>query len=119
MFAVDGYTISLSRGDTGAIKVNTQTDYTFASNDRALFAIKNSLGETVREELHEIEEDKSFIINFTNPDTDTLPFGTYAWDVRYVINPHYDAAGKLVDGDQVITPKLPMELLLLNVVGEV
>ena len=119
MFSVDDYTISLSRGDTGAIKVNTDTEYDFTENDRALFSVKNALGEVVRQQAYPLEADKSFVINFANSDTDTLPAGTFSWDIRYIINPYYDDQGNIVSGDQVITPKLPMNLLLLQVVGEV
>lgn len=119
MFEVDGFTIKLSRGDTGAIKVNTQTDYDFTQDDRALFSVKNSIGEVVREQAYSFGSDKSFTINFANADTDSLAAGSYSWDIRYIINPYYDAQGKIIDGDQVITPKLPMEMQLLQVVGEV
>lgn len=119
MFDVRDYTISMSRGDTGAIKVNTDTDYEFSSNDRVLFSIKNALGEVVRQQVYPLEADKSFVINFANSDTDYLPAGTFSWDLRYIINPYYDETGTIVSGDQVITPKAPMELMLLQVVGEV
>ena len=119
MFGVDGYTISLSRGDTGAIKFNTVTDYEFTSADRALFSVKNAIGEVVRQQAYPLEADKSFTVQFTNADTDTLPAGSFSWDVRYIINPYYDASGRIVNGDQVITPKQPMNLQLLTVVGDV
>ena len=119
MFGVEGYTISLSRGDTGAIQFNTDTEYTFSENDRALFSVKNALGQVVRQQAYPLDENKSFVVNFANADTDTLPAGTFSWDVRYVINPYYDDQGNIIDGDQVITPKAPMEMQLLQVVGEV
>ena len=119
MFGVDGLTIKMSRGDTGAIKFNAETEYEFQSNDRALFSVKNAIGEVVRQQAFPIESDKSFIVNFANADTDYLSAATYSWDVRYIINPYYDSEGKIIDGDQVITPELPQELQLLQVVGEV
>ena len=39
--------------------------------------------------------------------------------MRYVIGPYYDSEGKIVDGDQVITPKLPKQMILLNTVGNI
>ena len=119
MFGVNGYTITLSRGDTGAIKVTATTDYTFTSDDRALFSIKNAVGEVVKQQAFALDENKSFTVAFFNTDTDNLAAGAYSWDVRYVIHPYYDASGKIVNGDQVITPKQPMEMQLLQVVGEV
>lgn len=119
MFGVEGYVITLSRGDTGAIKFIADTDYTFESNDRALFSIKNAVGEVVKQIASPLDGNKAFIVSFFNADTDTLAAGSYTWDVRYIINPYYDAAGNIVDGDQVITPRKPMDLQLLQVVGEV
>ena len=119
MFGVDGYTITLSRGDTGAIKVTATTDYTFSANDRALFSIKNAVGEVVKQQAFALDENNAFVVNFYNADTDNLAAGAFTWDVRYIINPYYDASGKIVDGDQVITPKRPMGMQLLQVVGEV
>ena len=60
-----------------------------------------------------------FVVVFFNSDTDTLQPGNFSWDVRYVINPYYDEYGNLVDGDQVITPNVPMGMQLLTVVGEI
>ena len=119
MFDVDGYVITLSRGDTGAIKFTADTDYTFESNDRALFSVKNAIGEVVKQIAFPLDENKSFAVTFYNRDTDSLSAGTYQWDVRYIINPYYDAQGNIIDGDQVITPRQPMELQLLQVVGEI
>ena len=119
MFGVNGYTITLSRGDTGAIKFTATTDYTFTADDRALFSIKNAIGEVVKQQAFPIDENNAFTVAFFNSDTDNLPAGSYSWDVRYVIHPYYDAEGHIVDGDQVITPKQPMEMQLLQVVGEV
>ena len=119
MFNVEGYTITLSRGDTGAIKVTADTEHTFDSVDRALFSIKNAVGEVVKQQAYPLDENKSFVVSFYNSDTDNLAAGTFSWDVRYIIHPYYDAAGNIIDGDQVITPKTPMEMQLLQVVGEV
>lgn len=119
MFGVNEYTITLSRGDTGAIKFTAETDHTFDPVDRALFSVKNAIGEVVKQQAFEIDENKAFVVAFLNADTDTLSAGTYSWDVRYVIHPYYDDDGNIVNGDQVITPRQPMELQLLQVVGEV
>jgi hypothetical protein len=119
LFGVDGYTITLSRGDTGAIKFTADTDHTFDSIDRALFSIKNAIGDVVKQQAFPLDENKSFVVSFFNSDTDSLAAGSYSWDVRYIIHPYYDAAGNIIDGDQVITPRQPMEMQLLQVVGEV
>lgn len=119
MFGVDGYTITLSRGDTGAIKFTADTTHTFEAEDRALFSIKNAIGEVVKQSVFELDENKAFVVTFFNADTDGLPAGTFQWDVRYIIHPYYDSEGNIIDGDQVITPRQPMEMQLLQVVGEV
>lgn len=123
MFEVDGYTIRLSRGDTGAMRVKAvatldDEPYTFGSDDRALFSIKNGQGEIVKEKAAQMENNE-FVVYFLNADTDGLAPTTYSWDVRYIIHPYYDASGRIIDGDQVITPKEPQTLNLLTVVGDV
>ena len=123
MFNVEDYTITLSRGDTGALVVNATatldgSDYTFAAEDRALFSIKNANGEIIMQKAYEMT-DNAFTVYFLNGDTDSLSPGAYSWDVRYIIHPYYDASGKIIDGDQVITPKTPMNMTLLTVVGDV
>jgi len=117
MFIVDGNTISLSRGDTGAIQIDV-TGYTFGSDDRALFSIKAGNGQVVKQKAYQMVNN-SFTVTFFNSDTDTLNPGSYSWDVRYVIHPYYDEAGNIVDGNQVLTPNLPMQCNLLTVVGDI
>ena len=123
MFNVEDYTITLSRGDTGALKVNATatlngSPFTFGSDDRALFSIKNANGEIIMQKASAMT-DNSFTVYFLNADTDALAPGSFSWDVRYIIHPYYDASGNIVDGDQVITPKTPQTMNLLTVVGDV
>jgi hypothetical protein len=64
-------------------------------------------------------QDNAFVVYFQNGDTDGLASGSYTWDVRYIIHPYYDDSGRIVNGNQVITPKEPQSLTLLVVVGDV
>lgn len=123
MFVVDGYSISLSRGDTGAVRIKADATlneeaFTFGSDDRALFSLRNANGELVMEKVSEMQ-DNAFVVYFQNGDTDGLASGSYTWDVRYIIHPYYDDSGRIVNGNQVITPKEPQSLTLLVVVGDV
>lgn len=121
MFSIDNGAISLSRGDTASFTV-TATGYTFAEADRALFTVKDGNGEVIMERVYELATELGngvFLVQFSNSDTDQLPPGTYTWDVRYIIGPYYDATGRIVDGDQVITPKAAQNLTLISTVGEV
>lgn len=127
MFNVHGTTIELSRGDTGAVRIVANTVYVFQDEydgdpthgDKAVFTVKDGTGAIVREQYYSPDENKGFNIIFMNADTDSLAVGSYSWDVRYVLHPYYDSQGKIVDGDQVITPNAPMDIKLLTVVGEV
>ena len=179
MFDVQGTNIILSRGDTGAMRLHasatrrdTGAAFTFGEIDRAVFSIKTSQGQLVREKAYQMINN-AFVVVFTNQDTEQLTPGSgYTWDVRYVIHPLYSAenpppAGTWTDyadltfpvaantkckhngnyyfakqaietseewtqahwanadyrmpddGYQVITPKTPMDMQLLTVVGEV
>lgn len=124
MFNVQGFTINLSAGDTGAIRIiaNATLDgeaFTFGSDDRALFSIKSATGVVVMEKQFQMT-DNVFTVYFLNGDTDSLaPGSNYTWDVRYIIHPYYDANGRIIDGDQVITPKEPQIMQIITVVGNV
>lgn len=124
MFSVDEATgnIQLSVGDTASFSI-TAGGYTFAEEDRALFTVKDPSGEVVLERAYPLAEEEPgngvFIVQLANADTDYLQPGGYSWDVRYVLHPYYDEAGRIVSGDQVITPKAALTLTLLPVVGEV
>lgn len=119
MYKVENNTITISRGDTGALRIIAETEHTFTSIDRALFSIKNAVGDIVKQSVHELDENKSFIVTFYNSDTDNLTQGNYYWDVRYVIHPYYDSTGKIINGDQVLTPMTPQSMQILEVVGDV
>jgi hypothetical protein len=118
----DGYNINLSRGDTGALKVSATATlegqpFTFGADDRALFSIKSGNGEIIMQKICEMTANE-FTVYFLNADTDSLAPGVYSWDVRYIIHPYYQDR-RIVDGDQVITPRAPMSMNLLTVVGDV
>lgn len=125
MFVVDEATgnIQLSVGDTASFKITATGGHTFDAADRALFTVKDPGGAVVLERVYPLaEEDPGngvFVVQLANADTDSLSPGAYSWDVRYVINPYYDETGRIVSGDQVITPKAALTLTLLPVVGEV
>ena len=94
MFKVEGYEITLSRGDTGAFLVNatvtrrdTGAAYTFGERDRALFTVSGG-GKIVKQKSYPIVNNR-FQVVFMNADTDQFAAGGYQWDVRYVINPYY------------------------------
>jgi len=125
VFSVDEATgnIQLSVGDTASFKITATGGYTFAEEDRALFTVKAPGGEVVLERAYPLAEEEPgngvFIVQLSNADTDHLQPGDYSWDVRYVLHPYYDEAGRIVSGNQVTTPKLALTLTLLSVVGEV
>lgn len=128
MFNVEGTVITISRGDTGALRIHanatrrdTGTAYTFGENDRAVFSIKDNRGNLCRQKAYTLTNN-AFVVVFTNQDTENLEAGGgYTWDVRYAINAYFDDEQRqhVVDGDQVITPNTPMNMNMLQVVGEI
>lgn len=87
--------------------------------DKAIFTVKTGSGVVMMERVYDLDEDGSFLVCFHNADTELFGAGSYMWDVRYVLNPYYDENGRIVDGDQVITPYGPQNLVLQGVVGTV
>ena len=126
MFRVDGHTIEISRGDTGAIRFRarakykgTDNPYVFGERDRALFTIKDTAGQIVKQKAYQIVQNVFTVLLF-NADTEKMISGTYNWDVRYIINPHYETGNPIpVDGDQVVTPMLPGSVNPQPVVGDI
>ena len=128
MFSVntENRTIEISRGDTGAVRIHanakykgTNTPYTFGERDRALFTIKDQSGQIVKQRVYQIVQN-TFTVMLFNADTGKMIGGTYNWDVRYMINPHYETGNPIpVDGDQVVTPMLPASVNPLAVVGDI
>ena len=96
MFSITGREITLSRGDTGAIKFkanvtrrDTGAAYTFGVRDRAVFSIKSGAGQVVKQKAYPMINNEYMVI-FMNADTDKIAPGGYSWDTRYVINPYYE-----------------------------
>lgn len=117
MFKIEGTKIRMSRGDTGEVTIGL-SGYTFGSNDRVLFTVRESKSKEVKmRRILEIESN-TVTVSFVNSDTDNLDAGNYEWDVRVIINPVY-SEGDIVDGDEVITPELPMQIELLTTVGQI
>ena len=123
MFKVEGNKITLSRGDTGTVTIGV-TGYSFLTTDRVVFAVRKagSADLIMRRELP--VENGTVTVEFKNSDTDSLPSGNYEWDVRFVMNPIYgetgtEYAGQIIDGDEINTPELPMQLELLPTVGQI
>lgn len=117
MFRVSGMLIEISVGDTGAVEFPV-TGYTFSSDDRAVFTVRTNSGTEMIETEHELTSG-TFTQYFHNSDTDGYSAGDYNWDVRFVINPYRNQSGRIVDGDQVITPMEPATFKLLPVVGNI
>lgn len=121
MFRIENGAITLSRGDTASFTV-TASGHNFAAEDRALFTLKDSAGAVVLERVYALDTELGngvLLVQLSNSDTDQLAVGAYSWDVRYVLGPYYDDAGRIVDGNQVITPKTPQGMTLIATVGEV
>jgi len=111
-------TITLHRGDTGVVTISVE-GYTFGTDDRALFTVKDASGTAVIKRVYEMT-DNAFEVEFANADTDYLAPGTYSWDARYVIDPQYDPnTGEIIDGDAVSTPGSPYSIVLLGTVGQI
>lgn len=126
MFEVRGEQIIISRGDTGAVRFNIDTEYQFQDEydgdpthgDRALFTIKDLSGGIVKRKVTKITDNSYFDIYFLHKDTADMREAQYRWDVRFLLHPYYDDDGNVADADQWITPKQPMEVQTLDVVGE-
>ena len=108
MIAVDGRHIYINRGDTGAITIKS-SGYSFGSDDRCVFTVKSPDGSIVKQVIAEMTNG-AFDVAFLHNDTVNLASGDgYTWGVTYYVNPYYDDAGNITNGNLVYTPtKEPM-----------
>lgn len=128
MFDVNGMTITMTVGDTGAMKIRI-TGYELQTDDAVLFTVKTGNGSIMMDRVFtnkqdvpwdgRIESDNSIIVCFHNSDTEGFSAGSYMWDIRVVINAYRNGEGVITDGDQVITPYTPQTLVLQSPIGTV
>ena len=72
----DTLTIDMHRGDTGVIGI-TATDYTFNSDARAIFTVKDASGTIVKQGVYEMVNNR-FEVVFQNGETDYLDAGQFS-----------------------------------------
>ena len=120
MFNVQDRTITISRGDTGAVRFYID-GYTFDNADRAIFTLSTAAGVhimTVMSDEGQLADDGMFTVYFRHNDTKDMSEGNYVYDVRIVIHPYYNSTGDIVNGDQVLTPEDPGTFVVKTVVGK-
>ena len=84
----DGTTILMHQGNTGTIRIKV-TGYTFGSDDRVRFELRNSSGTILKFENCQVDENGYIEIEFVNTATD----------------PEYDTDGTtIINGSSVYTP---------------
>ena len=116
MITIDGYTITIPRGDTGAFrgKIPAENDggiYEYTENDRVVFTVRNGSG-IIKQDVCEIEDGNYFTIYFVKNDTYNVTPGACQWDIAVYINPYTDEQGKIVNADQITTP---IQMQTLNI----
>lgn len=117
MITVDGTSISIMRGDTGTVVIQTN-GRTFIATDRAVFTIKDNNRRTIRRDVLSIT-DNAVTISFTHDDTKAMRIGDYTWDVRFVVDPEYDDDNELIDGTAIDTPYTDMRFHVGRTVGDI
>ena len=118
MITIDGYTITIPRGDTGAFKGKIPAElngelYTYTSDDRVVFTARSAQG-IFKQEVCEID-DGWFTISFEKGDTYDVTPGSCSWDIGVYIHPYYDSAGNIVNADQITTPIQMQTLVILPI----
>jgi len=110
MFDVDGFTIRMKRGETGAVYFRL-IGYQFESDDRVIFKLRQGNTTYISEE-YTPDEDGGITIYFLHSTTEALAATTYNYDIIIVIHPYRDENGKITDGDQVLYPYDSQNLII-------
>lgn len=120
MFELIGTHVRLTAGDTGILTILAKdTEYVFTENDKAVFTIKRQNSNAILVDMIlQPEPDGKVQIPFTSDLTDGWKPGDYRWDIRYVLDAVMED-GRVVDGNEVITPMLPGTFTVVKAVGEI
>lgn len=119
MFELSGTRIRLTQGDTGILTINAKdSDHVFTEADKAVFTARKQSGSLLVEMVLQPEADGRVQIPFTSDLSDGWKPGDYKWDIRYVIDAVIEN-GRVVDGNEVITPMAPSVLTIMEAVGKV
>lgn len=118
MYDVTGKSIRLTAGDTAAFILNVG-GHTFTNDDAVIFTVKATTGAVVIEREYHPDANGDILVCFYNSETEGYSAGIYYWDIRVVINAYRNASGRIVDGDQVITPFEPQTFELITPIGTV
>lgn len=118
--------IRMTAGDTATIVFYTDTDYAFSENDRAIFAVREYVGEAARsrgelkiQKVMTPDSTGMVLMHLVNEDTEDMAPGRYDWDLRYVINPQYKDGEIIMDCDNVLTPMWPAQFWIVKNIAEV
>lgn len=118
MFDVNGMSIKMTAGDTGAFVMHV-TGYEFGANDYLIFTVKTGSGGVMIERPYQPDANGDILVCFYNSETEGYGAGLYLWDVRIVINAYRNEKNRIISGDQVITPYEPQSFELISPVGTV
>ncbi len=120
MFNVDTNSgiVSLSTGDTGPIPFRASGYDLSDLNYKFVFSAK-AKGQIVKEEYYMLDADGRFVVEMVNADTDQIGPVTAFYDVTIVVDPIYDAAGKIVDGSYVRTLIKPTRMTIRPAVRKI
>lgn len=115
MFDVDGYSIRMKRGETGAVKFRF-IGYNFAAGDRVIFHVRQG-DVTIYKDEYTPDNDKSITVYFLHSTTQNIPAGSYTYDLIFVLGPYRDESGAITDGDQVLYPYDSQSLVIESSAG--
>lgn len=120
MFEIRGKRIRISRGDTGQVVIAAK-GATFTEADRAIVSVKREAEdrEALIEKVLTVSPDGTCVFRLENADTQDMEPGAYVWDVRFVLGATLDEAGRVTDGEDVLTPFAPQTFDVMEAVGDV
>ena len=106
MFRIDGYAISLTRGDTATLEITFTGDAPTA-NDQVITALKKNANRksAIWEKTIPRQPTGEYLLDIASEDTEDLQPGDYWWDIRI-----------LYEDGQITTPFSPAAFHVLEVV---
>ena len=62
-------------------------------------------------------EDNSYLVPFTNEETERMQVGEYEWDIRIALDAVTDDEGRVTGGREIITPWGPAPMRIVKAGG--
>lgn len=116
MFKLNGNTLKITQGDTGALEI-TASGTTFGSSDKAQLTVTDKKKNVILQKVTGFTSNVATFA-FAAADTAEIPEDTYLWELRFVKGATV-TEGVITAGTDISTPYESMPLRIIDALGDI